>query len=163
MNASVNHNVLVSLAPGVQRADVDGSMTRSIVRRSGYPLYGLWAQPRDVRGREPRRDHRAERGHRRDSDEYIGPSLPTQEVSVSTHLALWRARSRSGGLVDYRGGYRIANAVAYYADTVGNTPGTNDPTAPLWLQARAVANAILSVHMRSMSRMDHSCGCARCR
>jgi hypothetical protein len=32
------------------------------------------------------------------------------------------------------------NAVAVSADVAGNTAATNDPTAPLWLQARAVAS-----------------------
>lgn len=76
-----------------------------------------------------------------DSDEYVGPSLPTQEVSVSTHLGLWRGAVTFGGLVDYRGGYKIANGLTNSGDGVGNTPGTNDPTAPLWLQARSVASS----------------------
>jgi TonB-linked SusC/RagA family outer membrane protein len=140
VNASVNHNVLVSLAPGVTAQTLNGNGTE-YRQAVGYPLYGLWAQPiayADVNHDGIIEPTEVTMG---DSDEYVGPSLPTQEVSVSTHLGLWRGAVTVGGLVDYRGGYRIANAVALGEDEVENSPGTNDPRAPLWLQARAVENA----------------------
>jgi hypothetical protein len=75
-----------------------------------------------------------------DSATFQGPSLPTREVSLSTHLGLFGGAVTVGALVDYRGGYKIANEAAVYADYVENTRSTNDPHAPLWMQARAVAN-----------------------
>ena len=138
VNASVNHNVLVSLAPGITAQTVSGYAVQ-YRQAVGYPLYGLWAPP--VTYIDANHDGIIESSEviLGDSDEYVGPSLPTQEVAVSTHLGLWRGAVTIGGLVDYRGGYKIANEAVYDADLVGNTQGTNSPTAPLWLQARAVA------------------------
>jgi hypothetical protein len=138
VNASVNHNTLLSLAPGVLAQTVQGYYVQ-FRQAVGYPLYGIWA-PR-VTYADANHDGIIEPSEvtLADTSSYLGPSLPTQEVSVSTHLGLWRGAVAIGGLVDYRGGYKIANEVAY-ADFVGNTPGENNPAAPPWLQARADAN-----------------------
>jgi TonB-linked SusC/RagA family outer membrane protein len=143
VNASLNHNVLVSLAPGVTAQVVYGYSNNTAIQYRqavGYPLYGLWAQP--VTYADANHDGIIEPNEVTvgDSADYVGPSLPTQDVSISTHLGLWRGAVTIGSLVDYRGGYKIANLVANIADYEGNTPGANDPAAPLWLQARAIAN-----------------------
>jgi TonB-linked SusC/RagA family outer membrane protein len=140
VNASLNHNTLVSLAPGVSAQTV--SLYPSELRQAvGYPLYGIWAQ--HVAYADANRDGIIESSEvtLADSATYDGPSLPTQEVSLSSHLALWRGAVTINGLADYRGGYRVANAVGYTADRVGNPRQANDPVAPLWLQARAVVDA----------------------
>ncbi len=140
VNASLNHNTLVSLAPGVTAQTVNAfpAQDRQAV---GYPLYGIWA--RRVTYADANHDGIIEPSEATlaDSATFIGPSLPTREASVSTHLGLWRGTVTVGGLVDYRGGYQIANGVGFVGDVVGNQRGVNDPTAPLWLQARAVENA----------------------
>jgi hypothetical protein len=139
VNVSINHNTLVSLAPGVPAQIVSGvyAELRQVV---GYPLYGTWAQRvayADVNHDgviEPTEVAVA------DSASFMGPSLPTREASVATHVALWGGAITVSGLLDYRGGYRIANAVAYQAASgAQNERAENDPTAPLWLQARSVA------------------------
>jgi hypothetical protein len=140
VNASVNHNTLLSLAPGVLAQRVQESPADER-QTPGYPLYGLWAQ--QVSYADANHDGIIESNEVTiaDSASYMGSSLPTQEVSVSTHLGLWRGAVTVGGLVDYRGGYKIANAEAYYADEYeNNARAQNDPTAPLWLQARVVAD-----------------------
>jgi TonB-dependent SusC/RagA subfamily outer membrane receptor len=140
VNASVNHNTLLSLAPGVLSQTVDDFYAQER-QTPGYPLYGLWS-PR-VTYADANHDGLLEPGEvtLADSSSYQGPSLPTQEVSVSTHVGFWRDAVTLSGLVDYRGGYKIANLVAYFADGYnGNTRGQNDPTAPLSLQARAFEN-----------------------
>ncbi len=138
-NVSVNHNRLISLAPGVvpQKVFGNGNQYR---QAPGYPLYGIW-EPR-ISYTDANHDGIIESSEVTlpDSASYIGASLPTREASISTHLGLWGGAVTVGGLADYRGGYRIANAVAWQADNVGNSRAANDPTAPLWLQARAVAN-----------------------
>jgi hypothetical protein len=137
VNASVNHNTLLSLVPGVLAQTVQ-EYPGSERQTPGYPLYGLWVQR--VAYADANHDGIIEPNEVTiaDSASYIGPSLPTQEVSVSTHLGLWRGAVTVGGLVDYRGGYKIANVAAFD----GSTRGTNDPTAPLWVQARAEANTL---------------------
>jgi hypothetical protein len=138
VNASVNHNTLLSLAPGVLAQTVQEYP--GIERQTpGYSLYGLWAQ--QVTYADANHDGVIESNEvtLADSVSYMGSSLPTQEVSVSTHLGLWRGAVTVGGLLDYRGGYKIANAAAYELDT---QQGTNDLTAPLWVQARAEASQL---------------------
>jgi TonB-linked SusC/RagA family outer membrane protein len=139
VNASYNHNTLLSLAPGVVAQTVVG--TDATYRQApGYPLYGLWSYP--ISYRDANRDGILESGEVTvgDSLEYVGPSLPTREASVTTRVGLWRGAVSLGGLVDYRGGYRIANGASVDEGAIGSARGTNDPTAPLWLQARAIPN-----------------------
>ncbi len=142
VNASVTHNTLLSLAPGVANQTVTGVFTGFRYRQApGYPLYGIWAQRVIYADANHDGIIGANEVTLADSATFIGPSLPTREASVSTHLGFWGGAVTVGGLLDYRGGYRIANAVANLADGIGNTRPTNDPTAPLRLQARAVVNA----------------------
>ncbi len=140
VNGSVNRNRLVSLAPGVADQTVIDAGGIQYRQAPAHPLYGLWA-PR-VTYADANRDGIIEASEVTvaDSASYVGPSLPTREASVSTHLGLWNGAITVGGLVDYRGGYRIANGVAYDAALNANLREQNDPTAPLWLQARAVEN-----------------------
>ncbi len=140
VNASVNHNKLISLAPGVADQIVS-SYPAQYRQAPGYPLYGLWAP--GVTYADANHDGVIEANEvtLADSASYAGSSLPTQEASVSTHLALWRGVVTVGGVLDYRGGYRIANGAVLQADNTGNTRQTNVATAPLWLQARAIENA----------------------
>ncbi len=139
VSASVNHNTLVSLAPGVtgQTVNVSPAQERQV---AGYPLYGIWA--RHVSYADANHDGIIEPGEATlaDSASYVGPSLPTREASLSTHVGLWRGAVTVGSLLDYRGGYRVANGASEYAAYVGRMREQNDPTTPLWLQARAVAN-----------------------
>ena len=143
VTASVNHNVLLTLAPGVTAQTIAGQTGVQYRQTVGYPLYGLWAPSvtyADGNGDGIIEPIEVTEG---DTDDYVAPSLPTREISVSTHIGLWRTVT-IGALVDSRGGYRIANDVALYADYVGKSRQTNDPAAPLWLQARAVADGTFS-------------------
>ncbi len=142
-NGSVNHNTLLSLAPGVTAQSVFSPFF-NYRQAKGYPLYGLWLQR--VTYADANHDGIIEPSEVRlaDSASYVGPSLPTREASASTRVGLWRGMVTVGALVDYRGGYRIAHAQAANADFTGNTQGSNDPTAPLWLQARAVEGAVFA-------------------
>jgi TonB-linked SusC/RagA family outer membrane protein len=143
VNASMNHNTLISLAPGVAAQPVLGAEA-AYRQAPGYPLYGIWAPRETYRDVNDDGIIEASEVTLSDSETYVGPSMPTQEVSISTHLGLWHGAVSVGGLVDYRGGYRIANVVQFYADQAENGLQSNEPTAPLASQARAVANAIQS-------------------
>ncbi len=139
LSASVNHNKLVSVAPGAIIQQLTANSYNQ-TQRVGYPLYGLWF-PR-VRYADANHDGIIEANEvsLADSATYVGQSLPTREASMSTHLGLWRGALTVGGLVDYRGGYRLGNFAALEQDGAGNSRAVNDPKAPLWLQARAVEN-----------------------
>ncbi len=143
LNASTNHNTLVRLAPDVPAQVVGGSYAQ-FRQAPGYPLYGAWAQR--VQYADANHDHIIELTEVKvaDSATFIGASLPTQEGSLSTRLSVLRGAVTLGGLLDYRGSYRIANETAWLEALVPqNQREQNDPRAPIWLQARSAATAFI--------------------
>ncbi len=138
VNASVNHNKLISLAPGIQAQTIP-VFPGQLRQTPGYPLYGIWAQR--LKYADTNHDGLIQPNEvtLADSASFIGSTIPTQEASVATHLQFWHGVLTVGGLADYRGGYRITNAVAYEGDFIGNQRAENDSKTPLWIQARAVA------------------------
>ncbi len=139
LNASVNHNNLLALAPGVLSQQFTGSF--ALYRfAAGYPLYGYWAP--QARYADLNHDGVLEPSELTvaDSLTYAGASLPTREVSLGTHVGLWGGALSVGALVDYRGGFRLMNSVAL-AEVFApqSDPASNQRTAPLWEQARDLA------------------------
>jgi TonB-dependent receptor-like protein len=139
LNASINHNTLLRLAPGIASQVLIGGLAQ-FRQAPGYPLYGYWGP----------RVQFADRNHNgviepgevtvADSASFLGSSLPTREASAATHVGLWRGLVTVGALFDYRGGFQVANTTAYYqAHFAQNQREQNDRAAPLWLQARSVA------------------------
>ncbi len=145
LDASIGHNTLLALAPGALQQPA-GSFTyeRQV---PGYSLYGIW-EPQ-MRYRDANGDGIIEPNEVtliNDSAIYRGPTFPTQQASITTHVGLWHGTVTVSGLVDYRGGYRIVNTVPYYASGSGGLREQNDPHAPLWLQARAVAMTTYEIY-----------------
>ncbi len=138
LNASVNRNTLVTLAPGAlsQRLSASNALVRFA---PGYPLYGYWAP----RIRYADRNHdgiiEATEVTITDSATYAGSSLPTREASLGTHIGFWGGRFSVNGILDYRGGFRLSNSTALGAAADQSDRASNDPGAPLWQQARDVA------------------------
>jgi TonB-linked SusC/RagA family outer membrane protein len=144
VTASINHNTLVTLGKGIAPQSIYG-FDMQFRQAAGYPLYGVWVPT--VMYADANHDGRIapDEVTTTDSVQFQGSSMPTREASLSTHLGLWKGSVTLSGLVDYRGGYKIANEVADYADEEGlNSAGLNNPRAPLWQQARAVANNMIS-------------------
>ncbi len=146
LNASLNRNKLLTLAPGVLSQQLTGGA--AVFRFTpGYPLYGDWAphvQYADLNHDgviEPTEVTVA------DSATYAGSSLPTREASLGTHVGLWGGAVSVGALVDYRGGFRLMNATAFN-EVVGpqSDRASNDWTAPLWQQARDVGMEAIYGH-----------------
>jgi len=54
-------------------------------------------------------------------------------------LTLFRNIVELGAIVDYRGGFNLYNNTARFRCNFGNCQEAYDPTAPLWLQARNLA------------------------
>ncbi len=140
INASANENKLLSLTRGVAAQIAGNAYVAQYRQAVGYPLYGIWAQHATYVDANHDGILETTEVTVADSDTFTGSSAPTREASASTHLTLWRGAVTLGGLVDYRGGYKIVNALPSNADYDGNTRGANDPSAPLWMQARAIAN-----------------------
>ncbi len=146
LNASVNTNKLVALAPGIPSQQLSDDFARYRFT-AGYPLYGYWA-PRASYA-DLNRDGIIEPNEVTvgASPVYAGTSLPSRQASVGTHVALGGGAFSVGALVDYRGGFRLLNAGALteasYAPQTDRA--SNDHTAPLWQQARDIAaGAILA-------------------
>ncbi len=138
VSGSDNENRLVTLGQGVSPIDQTAT-TIPYKQQAGYPLYGYWAY----------RIHYADANHdgivepsevRQDATaSFIGPSLAPRELSLNTGVTLFGGRVRVGGQVDHRGGQYLINWAAYGSDGFQYSRATNDPTAPLARQARAVA------------------------
>ncbi len=140
LNAAVNHNKLISLAPGVGKQRIGAGLPYSPLQVAGYPLYGHWGtrvQYADLNHDgiiEPNEVTAA------DSASFLGSSVPTREASLATHVGLGGGAIAVGALLDYRGGFRVANQNAAYAAQNSSTlREQNVAGSPLWLQARAVA------------------------
>ena len=138
VNASVNHNKLLALAPGLTVVPAQYGWYRQAV---GYPLYGLWPFQASPYA-DANHDGIIELSEvtHTSTQAFLGPSLPTREASVSTHLGLWRGAVTVSGLMDYRGGYFIDDVTESAQDLSANSRALNDATAPIPLQARAVAS-----------------------
>jgi TonB-linked SusC/RagA family outer membrane protein len=141
LNAAWQANDLVHLAPGIPPQLLHG-YAGNTRQEPGYPVYGFWA---------PHVTY-ADNNHDgillpsevtvSDSSSYVGSSLPTREISLGTHLALWHGTLALGALVDYRGGNKLLNTYAFYAAGWDKQQEENVPGSPLWLQARALAGYV---------------------
>ncbi len=106
----------------------------------GYPLYGFWARPivsyGDVNGDGLLAASEITVG---DTAVYAGSAFPTRELAFNTSIT-FKHRVRIAGQVDYRGGHKVQNGTeASRCATALNCRGVNDPSAPLDVQAAAVA------------------------
>lgn len=109
----------------------------------GYPLYGWWQRPilgyNDLNGDGLLESNEVFVG---DTAVFMGYSIPRTELALNLGLTLFDNRVRVGGLLDYRGDYLQRNLTDWFRCTSGaanNCRAINDPSTPLWDQARAVA------------------------
>ena len=143
VNASLNHNELLAINSS---ALVFTNQNLSAVQgqdRPGYPLNAYWA---------PMLSSYADLNHdgileypqeigTGDSVSYVGPTLRTRTLSVTTHLGVLRNALSLGALFDYQGGNYLLNENAWTGAINGNLASENALSqAPLWEQAR---NSIL--------------------
>ncbi len=142
LNASVNHNTLLALAPGVPAQEFIAWYAEYRFVRD-YPLYGYWArgaQYADLNHDGIIEPNEVILGGSGNAERYAGSALPTREASVGNRVALWGGAVSVNALVDYRGGFRLMNTSAALA--AGFSQGdraSNYASAPLWQQARDVA------------------------
>ncbi len=139
VSGSINVNRLISLAPGLPALDQGVPYYAPYRHKVGYPLYGLWGLPYHYA--DLNHDGRIEPNEVTVADSlvFVGPSLPTKQLSVNTGISVLNHRVRLAGQIDMRGGGRLANAVQDVATIFQTNQALNDPHAPLRDQGRAVA------------------------
>ena len=140
LNGSINHNKFESAAPGLVFS------TSPSATRVGYPLFSRWEKPilsfDDANKNGIIEPSEVKVG---DTAVYLGESLPPRQLTVSTGLSLLRERLRVSSQFDYKGGHLGENFTEINRClTAIACRGANDPSAPLWEQARTVAANLTS-------------------
>lgn len=141
LNGSHNKNELVSLG-GVP--PITGATQRNV---EGYPLFGWWNhrllgwEDKDGNGLiSYNANPTLNEVFVGEAPEYLGPSLPVNEVVFTTGFDFLDGRLRVAGQMDYKGGHLIYNNTERIrCQSRGNCRGLIDPTAPFFEQARTVA------------------------
>lgn len=138
LSGSRNVNRLLELGEGV--TPIIAGRIRQV---EGYPLLGYWDYPilgfHDLNGDGIVVGSEVVVG---DTAEFIGPSIPRNEVALNAGLSLFNNRVRISGQLDYRGDYKVNNFTDYFrctSSSANNCQWVNDPQTPLADQARAVA------------------------
>lgn len=109
--------------------------------RVGYPLGGYWSKKLTGYG-DANGDGIIDNTEYSVSDSlvFIGPALPTKELSLNTGVTVLKGSVRLGAQFDYRGGHKVDNSIENFRCTpVFNCRGLYDRDAPLKEQARAQA------------------------
>jgi hypothetical protein len=131
-SGSHNKNRVVSLAPGIAILSL-GTV------RTGYPVAAWFGQAftyNDDNGNgviEPSEVHVAP------TSTFLGARFPTQQVSVSSSLALFNGALRFATLFDHRGGLVVSDVSEANRSLYSGFPASNDPNASLESQAEYVA------------------------
>ena len=131
LNFSTNHNKLLSFGDSSIKYQIPGYQSYGAVQRHvvGYPLGGYWAgfPVRNADGTPVLNpngtvDTTAAR--------YIGPSMPTRQVSFSNTFTIFRDFTLYG-LLDYQGGfYNYRGVELYRCGFSQNCAELNDPSFP---------------------------------
>jgi hypothetical protein len=111
--------------------------------RPGYPAGGYWQRPYTFA--DANNDGLISRTEiqRGDTAVYLGNPLPGREFQFQPAVTLFGGL-RATALMSYRGNYKVNNATNRFRCAFSaNCRDVNDPTAPLDLQARAVAASAL--------------------
>lgn len=140
VSGSTNKNKVVNLGNGI--APIIFGLGANTQRfQNGYPLGGYWQQPilgfKDANGDGIISPDEVQVG---DTATYLGSPFPTRELSFSPQITFFKY-FRVGGLLDYRGGYKLYNGTEdFRCSAIGNCNAINNPHASLADQAAAVAD-----------------------
>lgn len=140
VSASTNNNKVVNLGNGI--APIHFGLGGDTQRfQNGYPLGGYWQLPilgfKDANGDGIIAPDEVQVG---DTATFLGSPFPTREVSISPQITFFKY-FRVGGLLDYRGGYKLYNGTEdFRCAAFENCNAINNPHAPLADQAAAVAD-----------------------
>lgn len=131
LNLSTNHNKLLSFGDTAIKYQVPGYQSYGAVQRHvpGYPLGGYWAgfPKRNADGTPVLKPNGTVDTT---ASQYIGPAMPTRQVSFSNTLTLFRDFTVYA-LLDYQGGfYNYRGVELYRCGFSANCTELNDPNFP---------------------------------
>jgi TonB-dependent SusC/RagA subfamily outer membrane receptor len=134
-----NKVVDLGIDPNTGQARTIGTgQTRQI---PGLPLYSQWFRPYTFADKNG--DGLLQRSEVvvDSTFVYVGYTVPRDLVSVSSGLDLFDRRVRINTMFDYKGGFSTQDGANNFQCNTGPFAcrETQDPTAPLWKQARAIA------------------------
>jgi TonB-linked SusC/RagA family outer membrane protein len=142
VNGSHNQNKLVTLGndpnTGKPIPPVIGTNTRQI---AGYPLNGYWQRPFTYNDANHDGIITPNEVTVADSVQFLGYSQPRDEVGISNGIEILNHKLRLSALVDYKGGNSLDNREQeFLCQQTISCPGTSDPKASQFIQARTVAS-----------------------
>ena len=109
-------------------------------QRPGYPLYGLW-WPKISSYSDKNKDGFIDPSEVTPTDTagFLGATIPARTASLNTNLSLFKGKLRSGGQVEYKGGF-VSHEVStmFQCLFIQNCQYLTDPTTSLANQARSV-------------------------
>ncbi|GAC1515781.1 MAG: SusC/RagA family TonB-linked outer membrane protein [Gemmatimonadaceae bacterium] len=130
-----NTNLLLKLGDGIP--PIIGT---TIQEREGYPLFGYWARPYTFADRNGNGIIEPSEVTIADSAIFVGKSQPAREVTLSGGIDLFDKHVRIAALFNHKGGHKLLNgSQRIRCQSRNNCREASDPSAPLELQARAIA------------------------
>jgi TonB-linked SusC/RagA family outer membrane protein len=146
VSASHNSNKLITLGKDAAGRDVPPIIGATIRQVPGYPVNGAWL--RKYTDKDANGDGLIGANEVTVSPDFTfaGYTQPRLEVSFTNGIDLFNRALRIQTLIDHKSGYRISNTEQSFLcqQSVGCYDISN-PNAPLWRQARAVANRFVPV------------------
>jgi TonB-linked SusC/RagA family outer membrane protein len=141
VSGSRNSNKLITLGKDAAGRDVPPIIGATIRQVAGYPLNGAWLRKYTYSdanndGLIAPSEVTVDTGFT-----FIGYTQPRLELTFTNGVDLFNRTIRLQALVDHKSGYRLSNTEQSFL--CQQSVGCNDisnPDAPLWRQARAVAN-----------------------
>ncbi len=149
---SHNSNELVTLGTDPSGRPIPPIIGTTIFQKPGYPLNGYWQRPftwtdTNKDGMITPSEVIVKAGTADTAAIYMGYSQPREEWSISNGIDLLNRRLRLTVLADHKAGYRVLNSEQQFL-CQQRTNGCFDIStfqAPLWRQARGMANRFTSV------------------
>lgn len=140
LNGSTTTNKLVTLGTDGSGRPIPPIVGTTIREMPGYPLFGWWQRPYTYDDTNHDGIITLNEIHVADSAVFIGSSTPRYEVSLANGFDLFSRKLHINALFDYKGGFKLLNSTERIrCSGRNNCRGASDITAPLWIQARAVA------------------------
>jgi TonB-linked SusC/RagA family outer membrane protein len=146
VSASHNSNKLISLGKDAAGRDVPPIIGATIRQVPGYPVNGAWL--RKFTYNDANNDGLIAVSEVTVSPDFTfaGYTQPRLELTLTNGIDLFNRTLRLQALVDHKSGYRLSNTEQSFLcqQSVGCNDISNE-NAPLWRQARGVANRFTTI------------------